>query len=260
MNWRNIFTFGKPKNQKSNSEIEKSEFEKIKVFKSLPKQEWKSAFNELNKVIGVNLKGYGFKKKGRKHYRLTNDLLEVIDVDNRGSWSGAKNDIEIRIGLIPFCWQGLTEEYYLVGSKRIEQVDTSIRKHFKISEEYLLLADYLSQRIIKNVFPFFEKYNSTEKITSQPYTFPYYSKCGGNDIYKSQFLILFSELKQHKSDKAIEILNNEIEYGSDSLNVITWSELKKLIEDKNWQEIDKIFAENEKNILEKLKIKQIVKD
>ena len=63
------------------------EFEQLKVFKSLPKEQWKSAYNELNKVIGTHLKPYGFKKKGRKHYRLTNDLLEVIDVDNRGSWN-----------------------------------------------------------------------------------------------------------------------------------------------------------------------------
>ena len=260
MTWKNFKIFEKIKRKNLESESEKSEFEKIKVFKSLPKEQWKPAYNELNKIIGANLRKYGFKKKGRKHYRLTNDLLEVIDIDNRGSWTGARDDIDIRIGLVPYCWEGLTNEYYLIGSKKIEEIDRKIRKHFRISEEYSILADYLSQRLIKYALPFFEKYNSTKKITSKPYIFPFYSTCGGNDIYKSQFLILFSELKQHKVNKAIEILENEIEFQERFENVETdnkWKEIKELIERKEWIHIDKILAENEKKELNKLKIKPV---
>ncbi len=262
MTWKNFKLFGKTKEQGSNPESEKSEFEKIKVFKSLPKEQWKPAYNELNKIIGANLKEYGFKKKGRKHYRLTNDLLEVIDIDNRGSWTGATNDMKIRVGLVPFCWEELTNEYYLIGSKKIEEIDKSIRKYFRISQGYLILADYLSERIINNILPFFEKYNSTEKIVNQSYAFPYYSKCGGSDIYHSHFLILFSELKQHKVKNAIEILDNEIEFHLRLENdeiVNNWAKLKELIENKNWTEIDKILAENERKELNKLKIKPVIK-
>lgn len=260
MNWKKFNLFGNTKTNSTTFDAGKSEFEKIKVFKSLPKEQWKPAYNELNKIIGANLKVYGFKKIGRKHYRLTNDLLEVIDIDNRGSWTGAKDDIEIRIGLVPICWEGLTNEYYLIGSKKIEEVDKTIRKHFRISEEYLLLADYLSEKLIANALPFFEKYNSTKKITSQPYIFPFYSKCGGNDIFKSQFLILFSELKQHKANNAIEILENEIELHERLENVEIvkqWKKLKELIKKENWTEIDKILAENEQKELKKLKIKPV---
>jgi len=260
MDWKKFNIFGNTKTNSTTYDVEKSEFEKIKVFKSLPKEQWKSAYNELNKIIGANLKEYGFKKIGRKHYRLTNDLLEVIDIDNRGSWTGAKDDIEIRIGLVPFCWEGLTNEYYLIGSKKIEEVDKTIRKHFRISEEYLLLADYLSEKIIANALPFFEKYNSTKKITSQPYIFPFYSKCGGNDIFKSQFLILFSELKQHKANNTIEILDNEIELHErlENVEIVNqWKKLKELIKKENWTEIDKILAENEQKELNKLKIKPV---
>ena len=70
-------------------------------------------------------------------------------------------------------------------------------------------------------------------------------------------MILFSELKQHKIDKAIEILDNEIEFGSDSMNQVTWKELKKLTENKNWEAIDRIFTENENAELNKLKIKPV---
>ncbi len=260
MNWKKFKIFKKTEEKSLNSKSEKPKFEQIKVFKSLPKEQWKTAYNELNKIISENLKEYGFKKKGRKHYRLTNDLLEVIDIDNRGSWTGATDDIEIRIGLVPYCWEGLTNEYYLIGSKKIEEIDNTIRKHFRISEEYILLANYLSEKLISKALPFFEKYNSTKKITSQPYIFPLYSKCGGNDIFKSQFLILFSELKQHKANNVIEIIENEIELHEKLENieiVNNWKKLKELIERRSWTEIDKILSKIEQIELNKLKIKRV---
>lgn len=260
MNWKNFKIFKKNEEKSLNSKSEKPEFEQIKVFKSLPKEQWKTAYNELNKIISANLKEYGFKKNGRKHYRLTNDLLEVIDIDNRGSWTGVTDNIEIRIGLVPYCWEGLINEYYLIGSKKIEEIDNTIRKPFRISEEYVLLANYISEKLIANALPFFEKYNSTKKITSQPYIFPFYSKCGGDDIFKSQFLILFSELKQHKANKGIEIIENEIELHKKLENteiVNDWKKLKELIERESWTEIDKILFEIEQKELKKLKIKRV---
>jgi len=257
---KNFNLFGKTKRKSSNSESEKSEFEKIKVFKSLPKEQWKPAYNELNKIIGANLKEYGFKKKGRKHYRLTNDLLEIIDIDNRGSWSGARDDIEIRIGLVPYCWQGLTTEHYLVGSKPIEEIDKTIRNHFRISKEYLILADYISERIKKNILPYFEKYNSTKKITSQPYIFSYKASHLTFDTYNSHLLILFAEVKQHKANKSIEILEKLIEVSThfeNELELKKWTEIKTLIENNDWESIDKILTENEHKELNKLKIKPV---
>lgn len=41
----------------------------------------KPAFHDLIKIMVQNLKEYSFKKKGRKLYRLSNNLLEVIDFD-----------------------------------------------------------------------------------------------------------------------------------------------------------------------------------
>tara|TARA_R110000744_G_C19211493_1_gene546118 strand:- start:39 stop:815 length:777 start_codon:yes stop_codon:yes gene_type:complete len=254
MTLKNFNLFGKSKNQNS-----KSEFEKIKVFKSLPKEQWKPAYNELNKIIGTNLKEYGFKKKGRKHYRLTNDLLEIIDVDNRGSWTGAQDDMEIRIGLVPYCWEGLTNEYYLVGSKKIEEIDTSIRKHFRISQEYLILADYLSERIINNILPFFDKYNSTKKIVSQSNIFPYQISHLSNN-YNNHFLILFSEIKQRKINKSIEIIDKLIEVGTlakNELEINKWTEIKTLLKNKDWEATDIMLTENEGRELAKLKIKPV---
>lgn len=139
-------------------------WEDLKVYKPLKKEELKPAFRDLTKIMGQNLKEYGFKNKDRKLYRLSNDLLEVIDFDYRGSWTGQNEFFNTNIGLTPLCWSDLTKEYYLVASKEIKEIDTKIKNHYRISEEYHLLADYLTRRIIKYVLPYLDKYNSTAKI------------------------------------------------------------------------------------------------
>ena len=260
MTWKNFKLFGKSEKRNSSPELIKSEFEKIKVFKNLPKEQWKSAYNELNKIIALNLKEYGFKKKGRKHFRLTNDLLEIIDIDNRGSWQGSTDEIKIRIGLVPFCWEGLTNEYYLVGSKKIEEIDKSIRSHFRISQEYLILADYISERLINNILPYFDKYNSTKKIITNYKNFPYDLSHLALDSYNNHKLILFSELKQHKIKESIEILNKKTERIKDFKNneyLKKWFELRNLVENENWKSINKIITEKEQIELKKLKIKPV---
>ena len=104
-------------------------WEDLKVYKSLKKEDLKPAFRDLTKIMGQNLKEYEFKKKDRKLYRLSNDLLEVIDFDYRGSWTGQNEIFYINIGLIPLCWPGLTNEYYPVASKEIKEIDKKIKNH-----------------------------------------------------------------------------------------------------------------------------------
>ena len=57
-------------------------------------------------------------------------------------------------------------------------------------------------------------------------------------------------------------MDNEIEFHLRLENdeiVNNWAKLKELIENKNWTEIDKILAENERKELNKLKIKPVIK-
>ena len=246
-------------------------WEDLKVYKPLKKEDLKPAFRDLTKIVGQNLKEYSFKKKDRKMYRLSNDLLEVIDFDYRGSWTGQNEFFNTNIGLIPLCWSDLTKDYYLIASKEIKEIDTKIKNHYRISEEYDLLADYLTRRIIKNVLPYFDKYNSTAKIVKNSGGFKYKTKCGGNDIYKSNLLILFSELKQHKIKKAIKILENEIEYlthlktnSPDSEAQIhleteleKWEKLKQQVINKNWNDLDLEFKQTESEEINRLKIKPV---
>ncbi len=246
-------------------------WEDLKVYKPLKKEDLKTAFRDLTKILGQNLKEYGFKKKDRKLYQLSNDILEIIDFDYRGSWTGQNEFFNTNIGLVPLCWPELTKDYYLVASKEIKEIDTKIKNHYRISEEYNLLADYMTRRIVKYVLPYFDKYNSTAKIVKNTGDFKYKTKCGGNDIYKSNFLILFSELKQHKVKKAIKILDNEIEYlthlktnSPDSIaqshletELRQWETLKQQVINKNWLDLDLKFKQTERLEINRLKIKPV---
>jgi hypothetical protein len=246
-------------------------WEDLKVYKPLKKEDLESAFRDLTKILGQNLKEYGFKKQDRKLYRLSNDILEVIDFDYRGSWTGQNEVFDTNIGLIPLCWPNLIKDYYLIASKEIKEIDPKIKNHYRICKEYDLLADYLTKRIIKTVLPYFEKYNSTAKIVKNSGDFKYKTKSGGKDIFKSNFLILFSELKQHKNKKAIKILDNEIDYlthlmtnSPDSKSQIhieieldKWKKIKQQVINKNWIDLDLAFKQTESEEIGRLKIKPV---
>jgi len=246
-------------------------WEDLKAYRPLKKEDLKLAFKDLTNIIGMNLKEYGFERKDRKLYRLSYDLLEVIEIDYRGNWTGQNEYFKTNIGLIPLCWPGLVKDYYLVASKEIKEIDSSIKNHYRLTEEYNLLADYLTRKIVSNVLPYFNKYNSTEKVLKHYKDFKYKSVCGGNDINKSNFLILFSELKQHRIKNAIEIIDNELAYInlartnlSDTKALIKleseksiWESLKSNTEGNRWNELDFQFAETEKEEIRKLKIKPV---
>lgn len=246
-------------------------WEDLKVYKPLKKEELKPAFRGLTKIIGQNLKEYGFTKRGRKFYRLTYDLVEVIDFDYRGSWTGQSEYFDINIGLIPLCWPDLNKEYYLVASREIKEIDKTIKNHYRISAEYELLADYLTKRIKNKVLPYFEKYNSTKKVVENYRDFKYKSSCGGGDIRKSNYLILCSELKQHQLKRAISIIENEIKFqehhlretdNKDSIKLINngllkWNNLLDLAKRKDWAAIDGLLIETESLEMKKLKLKPV---
>lgn len=246
-------------------------WEDLKSYQPLKKEDLKLGFRTFTKIIGANLKAFGFKKKGRKLYRLSNDLLEVIDFDYRGNWTGQNEYFDTQVGLIPLCWPNLAKDYYLVASKEIKEIDTTIKDHYRLTTEYELLADYLTKRIIKYVLPYFEKYNSTAKILMHAADFKYKTVNGGNDINKSNFLILFAELKQHKLIKALEIIENELAFLNRhkvnmpaSINTIAldtkleqWNKLNILATTKNWSEMDGWLKQIENEEIKRLKIKRI---
>jgi hypothetical protein len=75
-------------------------WEELKVYRPLTKVELKPAFKDFTKIIAENLKPFGFSLYGRKLIALSNDLLHVIHIDTRGSWSGVSEYFKTEISLV----------------------------------------------------------------------------------------------------------------------------------------------------------------
>ncbi len=245
-------------------------WEDLKVYKPLSKESLKPSFQEFVKLIGHKLEPHGFKKKGRKLLRLTNDLIEVIDLDYRGSWSGQNEYFETNLGLVPYCWPGLVNEYYPIARREIKELDQLLKNHYRLTQEYELLADYLYRAIVKSGLPYFEKYNSTEKVLKRASDFKYKTLNGGNDIYNSHLLILFSELKQQTDRNASKILAQQIDYlerlstnlANSKKNteltetVAAWTSLQRAVQSKNWTALIEQFDAFETQELRKVGLKK----
>jgi len=245
-------------------------WEDLKVYKPLSKESLKPSFQEFVKLIGHKLEPHGFKNKGRKLLRLTNDLIEVIDLDYRGSWSGQNEYFETNLGLVPYGWLALVNEYYPIARREIKELDQSLKNHYRLTQEYELLADYLYRAIVKSGLPYFDKYNSTEKIVKRTADFKHKTLSGGNDIYNSHLLVLFSELKQRTDKNASKIIAQQIDYlehlSIDLQNskrnaeltetVAAWKSLQKTVQSKNWAVLNEQFDAFETQELRKVGLRK----
>ena len=241
-------------------------WEDLKVYKPLKKEELKKSFAEMTKQIYFHLKPYGFKKKGRKFLRLSNDLVEIIDIDFRGSWSGQNEYFETNLGLVPICKEKLTEAYYPIAKTELKLLNSSIKNHYRITSEYPLLADYLGRLLIENALPYFDKFNSTKKVSKRIRDFKYKSTCGGSDIYQSHLLVLYSELKNHNTKRPLFIINQQIEFIKHLINTSSqetgklekelqeWLKLLEKVNSKNWDLLDGELSKCEAKERQRLKL------
>ena len=146
-------------------------WEDLKVYRPLTKEELKPAFKDFTKIIADNLGHFGFELKGRKIQRIVNDVLQTIHIDTRGSWTGINENYKIEISVAPLC-NNLFIDGELSGTKRIEDLIPKIRNHYRVTQEYKLLADFITRQIIDKVLNYFDQFNSTQKIIQNPEQFP----------------------------------------------------------------------------------------
>jgi hypothetical protein len=232
-------------------------WEELKVYRPLTKEELKPAFKDFTKIIADNLGHFGFQLKGRKIQRIVNDVLQTIHIDTRGSWMGTSENFKIEISVTPYC-NKIFIEGELSGIKTIEEVIPKIRNHYRVTQEYTLLADFITRQIIDNVLDYFDKFDSTQKIIKGASQFP------TNDIgQRNDAVIIFSELKNHlnkHSEKEIDrILNHWDKHSpngffSDYLDDLNF--FRQKVKAGDWDGVDEKLKTDEEQVLKKLKIKQ----
>jgi hypothetical protein len=236
-------------------------WEELTVYRPLTKEELKPAYKDLTKIVADNLSHFGFKLYGRKLIRLSTDLFHIIHLDTRGSWTGLGDTFEIEIAIVTVCdTDTFLRNFELTGSRKILDLIPKLRNHYRITQEYKLLADFLTRKIIEFVLPYFDRYSSSKQILADRKNFKIDKMTALTE--RNGNLILFSELLNHLDNNATEILTAKLEqlyqaypkkdkgleYFEETENYLSW------LKSNSWDKIKSNLAGRQKEIFKKLKI------
>jgi len=236
-------------------------WEELTVYRPLIKEELKPAYKDLTKIVADNLSHFGFKLNGRKLIRLSNDLFHIIYLDTRGSWTGLGDTFEIEIAVVTVCDKDtFLRNFELTGSRKILDLIPKLRNHYRITQEYKLLADFLTRKIIEFILPYFDRYPSSKQVLADIKNYKIdrmteLTERNGN-------LILFSELLNHLDNNATDILTAKLEqlyrtyskkdkcleYFEETENYLGW------LKSNSWDKIENHLRDSQKEIFKKLKI------
>lgn len=231
-------------------------WEDLIVYRPLHNEELKTAKKDLTNLISSRFADDGFVLKQRKLYRLSLDLFHVIDIDTRGNWMGSNEYFKINVSVCSvYDTDTLVNGYDDPISLRLEELLPGIRNHDRITQEYPLLADYLSEKIRESVLPYFLHFKSSTDVLKQleriklnrdPHSFEW------NDN-----LILFSELANKINSKSREILEKKLSwYNQSEANEPAIQETKlllKLVNDNKWADIEAMLLKKKAMVFYQLK-------
>lgn len=235
-------------------------WEDLKVYRKLSKEELKPAFKHFTSIVALNLKPFGFVLHGRMLVRLLNDLFQVIHIDTRGSWSGISEYFKTEISLVAVTDKSpFVRGFDLTGRRRIEELAAGLRNYNQITQEYPLLADYLSRQVTESVLPYFNKYSNSGLVLNDRNFF--------KTNYSHDNLILFCELQNKMDIEARAIIIKNLSFyasitpAKSALHeFIDELELyKNRLEVDDWVSIQQKLEENKSEVLRKLKINPAVR-
>lgn len=234
-------------------------WEELTVYKPLKKEELKAAYKQFSKIIAENMAHFGFKAKGRMLIKRSGELLHIIHLDTRGSWTGLSDSFKTEVAIVSVYDEGpFIFNYELNGTKKIREIVPNLRNYNRITQEYELLADFLTRKIIGFVLQYFEQYSNAIKILDDKANFSW--KPAPGMALRNGDLILFCELHLHRDYQAAGILSELLALyqtmgvGSNNETVIKLKHLYGLLLNKNWEAIDEILAGNRDAVLKKLKL------
>jgi hypothetical protein len=234
-------------------------WEDLKVYRPLTKEGLKPAFKDFAKIIADNLKPFGFALNGRKLIALSNDLLQIIHLDTRGSWAGVSEYFKTEISMVAVSDKSpFIRGFELTGSKQIEDIVVGIRDNYRITEEYSLLAEFLTRKIIENLLPYFDKYDNSKKVLQDRKSFRL-----GHMGERNDNLILFCELQNGANIEASKIVDKTLAfylslYPEKSQLGEYFQELelyRQALLGKDWTAIEQKLEANKSEVFKKLKIK-----
>lgn len=233
-------------------------WEDLKVYRPLKKEELKTAYKDFTKIIADNLLVDGYELKGRKLIKQSNDLFHIIHLDTRGSWMGISDSFKTEISICSvYDTDTFILNYELTASKKIEDLVPKIRNYYRITQEYLLLADFLTRKIRESILPYFSQYKSSKDILNNLSKFKLDNTTEITE--RNSNLIIYCELANKTDLKSAEILIDRLtKYRKINVDdkIIKHTELLlDLIQKSKWEEVEKLLDDNKRQVFKKLKIK-----
>ncbi len=235
-------------------------WEYLKVYRPLKKEELKTAYKDFTKIIADNLLVDGFELKGRKLIKQSNDLFHIIHLDTRGSWMGTSDSFKTEISICSvYDTDTFILNYELTAAKKIEDLVPKIRNYSRITQEYPLLADFLTRKIRESILPYFSQYKSSRDVLNQLTKFKLDNTAEITE--RNSNLILYCELANKTGLKSAEILIGRLtKYRKINVDdkIIKQTELLlSLIQNHQWEEVDILLIDNKRQVFKKLKIKEV---
>lgn len=232
-------------------------WEELKVYRKLPKEQLSKAKKDVTKIISDNLAPYGFKLYGRKLIRLSEDLFHVIHLDTRGSWMGASESLKTEIAVVSiYDADVFIKNYELSFRKNIEELIPGLKNYYQITQEYELFSEYMSKKLIEHIIPYFKNFRSCKDIL----------KNKGFDTVEENWhnpsnpnsLIFYAELGNHLNKNLSSILNYKIDFykslsQDDSLKELIM--LKQNVDNSDWDRVSAFLEMKKSEVLKKLTIK-----
>jgi hypothetical protein len=140
-------------------------WEDLKFYKTIEKAELNDAKKSIENIIAKNLVPFGFKKFGRKLVRKSNDLIHIIHLDSRGSWSGSSNSLKTEFAIVSIYDTDIfVKNFEPISGSYIEHLKPQLKNFYQITQEFNLFAEYLTKKIIEIILPYFEKYLSSRDV------------------------------------------------------------------------------------------------
>ena len=235
-------------------------WEELPGYKLLKKEEIKTAYVDFTKVVDNYLIDSGFTLKGRKLVKQSNDLFHIMHLDTRGSWMGVSDSFKTEISICSiYDRETFILNYELTASKSIESLIPKIRNYYRITQEYPLLAEFLSRKIKEKIIPYFSKYQSSKDVLKNRKDFKLDNLTDITE--RNSNLLLYCELANKINKSSSIILQNRLnryeKFKLEAPIATETRELLTLIEKNDWDNIEKLLLENKKQVFKKLKIKDI---
>lgn len=140
-------------------------WEDLKFYKTIEKAELNDAKKSIENIIANNLAPFGFKKFGRKLVRKSNDLIHIIHLDSRGSWTGSSNSLKTELAIVSIYDTDIfLKNFEPISGSYIEHLKPQLKNFYQITKEFNLFAEYLSKKIIEIILPHFDKYLSSRDV------------------------------------------------------------------------------------------------